>query len=65
MTRASHAEMQQNLDRAWVKKAFVNDMMEHWLTAYYQKCELTNNKAVNKLNKWVKPVFRKGWELKL
>jgi hypothetical protein len=28
----------------------------------YQQCELTNNKAVNK---WVKPVFRKGWELKL
>jgi hypothetical protein len=23
----------------------------------YQKCELTNNKAVNK---WVKPVFRRG-----
>ncbi|HOQ44594.1 MAG TPA: Gfo/Idh/MocA family oxidoreductase [Bryobacteraceae bacterium] len=28
----------------------------------YEKCEFTNNKEVNK---WVKPTFRKGWELKL
>ena len=28
----------------------------------YEKGEFTNNKAVNK---WVKPAFRKGWELKL
>jgi predicted dehydrogenase len=28
----------------------------------YNKCEFTNNKAVNK---WVKPSFRKGWELKV
>jgi len=28
----------------------------------YEKCEFTNNRAVNK---WVKPTFRKGWELKL
>jgi cellobiose epimerase len=33
MTRASQDEIHKNLDRAWVKKAFVNDMMEHWLTA--------------------------------
>ncbi len=26
------------------------------------KCEITNNKEANK---WVKPIFRKGWELKL
>lgn len=28
----------------------------------YEKCEFTNNREVNK---WVKPAFRKGWELKL
>jgi cellobiose epimerase len=33
MTRAPQADIQKNLDRAWVKKAFVNDMMDHWLTA--------------------------------
>ena len=28
----------------------------------YAKGEFTNNKTVNR---WVKPAFRKGWELKL
>jgi hypothetical protein len=28
----------------------------------YEKCEFTNNKAVNK---WVTPAFRKGWEVKV
>src|SRR5690242_19671464 len=31
--RASEAEIQQHIDRAWVKKAFLNDMMSHWVTA--------------------------------
>src|SRR4051794_23679587 len=31
--RASEAEINKNIDRAWVKKAFVTDMMDHWLTA--------------------------------
>jgi mannobiose 2-epimerase len=33
MARASETEIKQHLDRAWLKKAFLNDMMEHWLTA--------------------------------
>jgi mannobiose 2-epimerase len=32
-THAPATEIQQNLDRAWVKKAFLNDMMEHWVAA--------------------------------
>ena len=28
----------------------------------YEKCEFSNNRTVNR---WVKPAFRKGWELKL
>ena len=28
----------------------------------YEKCEFSNNKAVNR---WVRPTFRKGWVLKL
>ena len=31
--RASEAEINKNIDRSWVKKAFLNDMMEHWVTA--------------------------------
>ena len=31
--RASEAEIQQHIDRAWVKKALLNDMMEHWVSA--------------------------------
>src|SRR3954447_12685783 len=31
--RASDADISKNLDRAWVKKAFLNDMMEHWVAA--------------------------------
>ena len=33
MARAPEAEIKQHLDREWLKKAFLNDMMEHWLTA--------------------------------
>ena len=32
-TRAPQAEIQKNIDRAWVKKALVNDLLDHWLTA--------------------------------
>jgi hypothetical protein len=28
----------------------------------HEKCRFTNDKAVNK---WVRPVFRKGWEIRL
>src|SRR4051794_18669222 len=31
--RASEADIQQHIDRAWVKKAFLNDMMDHWVSA--------------------------------
>src|SRR3954452_10552137 len=31
--RASQEEIKKNVDREWVKKAFVTDMMDHWLTA--------------------------------
>src|ERR1700760_652468 len=33
VARASDAEINKNIDRAWVKKAFLNDMMEHWVAA--------------------------------
>jgi len=31
--RASDAEIRKHIDRAWVTKAFLNDMMDHWLQA--------------------------------
>ena len=31
MTRAPQAEIQQHVDRAWVKKALVNDLLDYWL----------------------------------
>ncbi len=31
--RASDAEIKKHIDRAWVTKAFLHDMMDHWLAA--------------------------------
>src|ERR1035437_1992778 len=32
ITRASQEESRKHVDGTWVKKAFLSDMMEHWLT---------------------------------
>jgi hypothetical protein len=46
----------------WMILAAASVHAEGKLLWDYQKCEFTNNKAVNR---WVKPTFRKGWELKV
>jgi predicted dehydrogenase len=46
----------------WMILAAASVHAEGKLMWDYEKCEVTNNREVNK---WIRPAFRKGWELKL